>query len=429
MNKNIYLLQKNYRLIPMYIYKNTLLMILLLFGILFSESGYNTIYLMEFENQQNEFTNSHLMEALPDLIKENYKFREDIKVEYAGDIRPYIEQKELSQKNSIKGLIINGRFQTINDEFHVEFEAYDIHDWKRLTRQQIFCPVHDIICLHDGFLMAIEKSISPFLTDALDIDATIRSLEQKLEKYSYANHMNESGKNDLDRENQKQGQYGDRYYREFNIKNISPDRNFSKKQNSENLVTILDNFLMNPYNIIIGDLSLISDPEIQGNVIGELPIRYSLRSVHAQELFTSLPHEQIIDYNGNVIIQFPNSNFIFEDLLLNKLALMKYQLLPVIFFNNKIGGIQFIILDSWSEKYNSLKFQTFTMLWKNQFRPLFAVTPGLDNIQLNLDVSSHEVIYHFSIPQEQIEDYTKVTVKFMQEVELDELLRVQVQGG
>ena len=76
---------------------------------------------------------------------------------------------------------------------------------------------------------------------------------------------------------------------------------FSKKQNSENLVTILDNFLLNPYNIIIGDLSLISDPKIQGNVIGELPIRYSLRSVHAQELFTSLPHEQIIDNNGNVI--------------------------------------------------------------------------------------------------------------------------------
>ena len=35
----------------------------------YSDTGYNTIYLMEFENQQNEFTNSHLTEALPDLIK------------------------------------------------------------------------------------------------------------------------------------------------------------------------------------------------------------------------------------------------------------------------------------------------------------------------------------------------------------------------
>ena len=205
----------------MYCYKNTLLIILSYVSILFSESGYNTIYLMEFENQQNEFTNTRLTEALPDLIKENYKFREDIKVEYAGDIRPYIEQKEWSKENPIKGLIINGRFQTINDEFFVEFEAYDIHDWKRLVRRQIFCPVHDIICLHDGFLIAIEKSISPFLTNALDIDATISSLEQKPKKRSLGHDLdkrsdsinldqrsdlNESGSNNLGSVNRKQGQ-------------------------------------------------------------------------------------------------------------------------------------------------------------------------------------------------------------------------------
>jgi len=219
---------------------------------------------MEFENQQNEFTNTRLTEALPDLIKENYKFREDIKVEYAGDIRPYIEQKEWSEENPIKGLIINGRFQTINDEFFVEFEAYDIHDWKRLVRRQIFCPVHDIICLHDAFLIAIEKSISPFLTDALNIDATISSLEQKpnnrslgydLDKRSDSKNLdqrsdlNESGSNNLGSGNRKQGQYGNRYYREFNFKDISPDPNYSKKQNTENLVTILDQFLTNPYDV------------------------------------------------------------------------------------------------------------------------------------------------------------------------------------
>ena len=35
-----------------------------------SDAGYNTIYLMEFENLKNDFTNANLKEALPDLIKE-----------------------------------------------------------------------------------------------------------------------------------------------------------------------------------------------------------------------------------------------------------------------------------------------------------------------------------------------------------------------
>jgi len=226
----------------MYNYKNTLLIILLFIGILFSESGYNTIYLMEFENQQNEFTNTHLMAALPDLIRENYKFREDIKVEYAGDIRPYIEHNQLSRGNPIKGLIISGRFQTIDNDFYVEFEAYDIQDWKRLVRRQFFCPVHDIICLHDAFLIAIEKSISPFLTDALNIDSMILSLEKENTKRSYQDDLDTiNNKKDLnvseskepDVKNQNQGQYGNRYYREFNLNNTSKDPNFSKKQNTE----------------------------------------------------------------------------------------------------------------------------------------------------------------------------------------------------
>jgi len=428
---------------PMYLCKNTLLIILLFVGILLAESGYNTIYLMEFENQQNEFTNTRLTEALPDLIKENYKFREDIKVEYAGDIRPYIEQKEWSNEDPIKGLIINGRFQTINNEFFVEFEAYDIHNWKRLVKRQILCPVQDIICLHDGFLIAIEQSISPFLTDALDIDATISSLKQKPKKRSYENDLdkrsdsrnlaqlsdlNESGSNDFSGENRKQGQYGNRYYREFNIKDISKDINFSKEQNTEILVTILDQFLINPYDVIIGELSLIPDLERPGYMRGEIPVNYSVRSALAQELFHSLPHEKLMDDMG-LIMQFSNSNFVFDDLLLEKLALMKYQLMPVIYFNNKIGGIQFIILDSWNDKYKHLELRMVTMLMVNQFRPLFAITPGSDNIQLNLDVSSYEVIYHFSIPYEKIGDYTKVTIKFMHEIELEELLESKFGGG
>ena len=101
-----------------------------------------------------------------------------------------------------------------------------------------------------------------------------------------------------------------------------------------------------------------------------------------------------MDDFGNVILQFPNSNFIFDKLLLEKLALMKFQIMPVIFFNSRIGSIQFIILDSWDDKYSRLELHQVSMLLENQFKPLFALTPGADHIQLNLDVSSHEVNYH-----------------------------------
>ena len=79
---------------------------------------------MEFDNLKNNFAYSHLKEALPDLIKENYKFREDIKVEYAGNISPYIEKYKRSDEDSIKGLIINGSFEIINEEFYIAVIFY-----------------------------------------------------------------------------------------------------------------------------------------------------------------------------------------------------------------------------------------------------------------------------------------------------------------
>ena len=97
------------------------------------------------------------------------------------------------------------------------------------------------------------------------------------------------------------------------------------------------------------------------------------------------------------------------------------------FFHNRIGAIQFIILDSWDEKYKQLKFDNLFMLMENQFRPLFAITPGTNHIQLDLNVTKQQNIYSFSIPYEQIGDYTKVAVKFMKEGELDDIIKKQFQ--
>ena len=61
-------------------------------------------------------------------------------------------------------------------------------------------------------------------------------------------------------------------------------------------------------------------------------------------------------------------------------------------------------------------------MWENQFKPLFALTPGTDKVQLTLSTGTLETVYRFSLPYEKIGDYTKVMVKFMQESELEELL-------
>ena len=425
-------------------YKKYLLFLLFTGSLCLSDSGYNAIYLIEFENLKNDFTNAHLKEALPDLIKENYKFREDIKVEYAGNISPHIEKYKRSDEDAIKGLIINGSFQTINDEFYIEYEAYDIHNWEQLVRRQIFCPTNDIICVHDAFLISIESSISPFLIDKLDVQATIRALERE-EKQSISNDYNrarsqKSGKvmsdlaplesqNKLNDTYDNQGEYGNRFYREFNLKKLLLNKYPEYEKESQELVEILEQILSNPYNVIIGDLSLDLDPYNSDIIMAELPVQYSIRNLLSQKLLTNLPHKKYLAENDHVILQFSNNDFIIDDRLIEKLALMQFQIMPVIFFNNKIGRPQFIILDSWTNKYERIKPNKISILLENQFKPLFALTPGTDNVQLSLSTGTLDIVYRFSIPYSKIGDYTKVTVKFMQESELKELLEGPYGGG
>ena len=99
--------------------------------------------------------------------------------------------------------------------------------------------------------MAIEESISPFLNDALDVDATILSLDKEPNKRTPDLELDnslDSNKKQLDDLGDgngvnEQGQYGSRHYREFNLKEISPNPSIIRKGNSGKLIKILDLFV------------------------------------------------------------------------------------------------------------------------------------------------------------------------------------------
>ena len=114
---------------------------------------------------------------------------------------------------------------------------------------------------------------------------------------------------------------------------------------------------------------------------------------------------------------------------MEKLALTKFQMMPVIFLSNNIGKTQLIILDSWSNQNDKYNSSNISVLFEKQFKPLFSLTQGIDIVQLTISPGTLNVVYRFSIPYEKLGDYTKVTVKFMQENELEKLLDNSYDGG
>ena len=144
---------------------NRLLVILAIIGssFLFSSEKYNRIYLMEFENVNSNFTINNLSKALPDIIIENFEFRGDLTVEYLKSIDPYFPDKKINidKKNA---LIINGRFITKDENLDIEIEMYDLSTWDMLQKKSFYCPIDDIACVHDAFLITINKMLEEYIT-------------------------------------------------------------------------------------------------------------------------------------------------------------------------------------------------------------------------------------------------------------------------
>ena len=132
----------------------------------------------------------------------------------------------------------------------------------------------------------------------------------------------------------------------------------------------------------------------------------------------------VLSWNDLLMLKFSNNDFRFKRELIEKLALMKYQLMPTINFVDKKGVLQLLILDSWKRKYGKLTIGGTNVVQRTDFVPLYSIKPGHDNLQVSVDLSSTQIVYSFSVRYNTFGDYTKMIVKFMLESELDQYLSV-----
>ncbi len=403
---------------------------------------------MEFENVNKDFTIDHLQTAFPDLIKENYAFRTDINVEYAGDIEPYLKDPLEDVDNS--ALIVNGRYFSTGKRVDVELEVYDIYTWELLQKKNFFCNSDDVVCLHDAFLIAIENMLSPYFVedgmDELNDDVKLSHRTVDLDKVksvpkeesssiyeevqrnifdeldAFATHAEFNF--DINQSTSEHGQYGDRYFREYEFNSGEAGQISSLDGNTQNFIKVIDQFLTNPYNVQIGDMKLGFNKYDRETIDVTVPIEYSVKNSLIQDLLMTVPHEKMTSSSGIVQLKFSNSNFKFDAQLVEKLALMKYQVFPVLYFTGKNGELQQIVLDSWKKKYDGIEVNNIPLVRIDNFTPLFAIKPGSDNIQMNIDVSNLVVTYQFTVPYNTFGKYTKLSVKFLLEDQLDRYLSV-----
>ena len=150
-----------------------------------------------------------------------------------------------------------------------------------------------------------------------------------------------------------------------------------------------------------------------------IPVHYGIKHEMFKDIFNDFNYNIIDNGNGTVTIQLMRNNFLISSQFEEYCSLMKYQLVPVLFFTDDQGKIKHIHIDSWNSYNLNHIANDIDVSYSNQFSTLFSITTGAEHLYFNFELNEVGQFYNFSFPKNELESYNKFFIKFLFEDNLE----------
>jgi len=390
-------------------------------------TGYKTLVLLEFENTLYSKQFDYLRHTLPDYIKSQAN---DLDIEYAGSIEPYLGMDNSKYDNAA---ILLGKYSVNEPYIEVSYTIYNMMNWEKLVVDSYECHFSDNECIKSNMMFSAQASLGIISSGNIaaieeELDKTDKKINHSLSIFdnlymSLGDFAVEVDLHDTwSRMNDEGNQYGNRYYKDISDSEHDDFLNNSREHNTERLFSYLDKILLNPYDVHIDDITMESHPNNSQYINISFPVSYTIKKSMIEDILATLPHSNISDKRGSVRLKFFNSDFIFEDSILDQYALMQHQIIPVIFLSDAYGRVTSMYIDSWQGESINIFNSELSVSTGNDFYPLIAITPGDNNLLINLDVSTIDIEYKFKVKRDESRDNSKIVVKFLTQKEVLSLL-------
>ena len=398
------------------------------------------IIVMNFNNLSNNEKYDKLISIFPDMIINRYKHRDDVTVTYSGSIEPDLRKIISYDDQQAERFLIDGSFLIDGFDIKINFKVYNINDWSLKGNQNLSCDIRDIDCVYDSFLWNIKTSVDPLVAfeqyDDFNKDTNKIIDRIKLDSIDTFKR-NENLFKPLLEDFAVQKDYS------FNINYKNMDINesksiktqafdLSKHQNGiqtrkellADLINKLDKFLINPYEISIGELEIDLNQINNSYVDLKVPITYSFKKRDFEKIIKKMPYNTLKSKRESYIIEFLNDNYLFDNQSIDIFNKHENELFPVLFFANKEGDIQKIIIDSWDYKYDNLLFGDYDVDRIDNFMQLYSVIKSGDNMHFNINKKEMAIFYNITMPVSVLDNYTQLTVKIFRRSDLDAYLPI-----
>ena len=401
------------------------------------------LIVMNFNNVANNEKFENLTSVFPDMIIKRYKGRKDVQVNHSGKIEPDL-RKIQSLDNNIDKYLIDGDFFVDGYSITVNLKVYDVNNWILLKSDMLKCDIRDLDCIYDNFLWKLKNIVDPILNYELydDFSDNQKKTISKLKLDSIdISKRNENLFAPLLEDFAVQKDYSfDIKYKDLEIGQAQgletqtfdlskhPNGILTRRELQKNLFEKLNVFFDDPYKIDIGNLNMNLNDTDPSYVNLDVDITFNIDKRAFEKNIKKMPYNNLKSSKKSHIFEFLNDNYLFEPKFINDLNKHDKELFPVLFFTNKNGDIQKIIIDSWDVKYDKILFGDYDVERQNKFVQMFSIINNNNNVQVNLSSKKQNINYKVVMPVSVLDNYTQLTVKVFTRQDLDMYLPINELG-
>ena len=426
-----------------------ILPIIIIISILSGREPYTYVYLLPFDNIQNDPAVEWIAAGLTDMVQQELKNNYGVRMKTKDDLEVIMNDRSLmlKQPRGSRNLLILGKYNRHLDKVHVSIQVVDVATWEELAVRQIMEVYTQMASLNKAVGTAVQQMITPYLPSqpvakispfpaftepkevkkrhpisvqsekvASNLDQQIAELEASMDVLLGARVRNK----DQPKKGIPRFVSGE-WTLDFDVDRKLED-NPENAANTIMLAAVLDQLLTNPYDVELQrpEFEYHEDDELYMTV--RFPVVYKLKDKIIKDMLSTLPYTGL-EQNGTLtIFYFDRNSFNFPKKHVDAIKAGTFRIVPVIRIFDQNRNTLIVVADTPETYWHTRTSDKVLYVPQHQFSPLIDFAIGGWSLQVAMETVEIQAVYEFILPVTEVESLGNVSLKFVNENELNSFL-------
>ena len=426
-----------------------ILPLIIIISILSGRESYTYVYLLPFDNIQNDPAVEWIAAGLTDMVQQELKNNYGVRMKTKDDLEVIMNDRSLMMKQprGSRNLLILGKYNRQLDKVHVSIQVVDVATWEELAVRQIMEVYTQMASLNKAVGTAVQQMITPYLPSqpvakispfpaftepkevkkrhpisvqsekvASNLDQQIAELEASMDVLLGARVRNK----DQPKKGIPRFVSGE-WTLDFDVDRKLED-NPENAANTIMLAAVLDQLLTNPYDVELQrpEFEYHEDDELYMTV--RFPVVYKLKDKIIKDMLSTLPYTGL-EQNGTLtIFYFDRNSFNFPKKHVDAIKAGTFRIVPVIRIFDQNRNTLIVVADTPETYWHTRTSDKVLYVPQHQFSPLIDFAIGGWSLQVAMETVEIQAVYEFILPVTEVESLSNVSLKFVNENELNSFL-------